>query len=108
MLYEHRKHDGSLPIVGVNTFLPAAGVTSAGPVELRRSDDEEKLAQIRRLRDFQSRHAGERPAALEALRRAALDGGNTFDALMGAVRHCSLGEITAALYEVGGQYRRNV
>ena len=108
MLYEHRKHDGSLPIVGVNTFLPPGGAATSAPVELRRSDEAEKQEQLRRLRDFQSRHAGERPAALEALRRAALDGTNTFDALMGAVRHCSLGEITSALYEVGGRYRRNV
>jgi methylmalonyl-CoA mutase len=108
MLYEQRKHDGSLPIIGVNTFLPAGGGDAGGPVELRRSDDAEKQEQLRRLRDFQTRHAAERPAALEALRSAALDGTNTFDALMTAVRHCSLGEITAALYEVGGRYRRNV
>jgi methylmalonyl-CoA mutase len=108
MLYEQRKHDGSLPIVGVNTFLPPGGRPAAPPVELRRSDDAEKAEQLRRLRDFQARHAAEREAALERLRRAALDGTNTFDALMHTVRHCSLGEITAALFEVGGKYRRNV
>jgi methylmalonyl-CoA mutase len=73
-----------------------------------RSSDDEKQDQLRRLRDFQARHAAEREAALERLRRAALDGTNTFDALMHTVRHCSLGEITAALFEVGGKYRRNV
>jgi methylmalonyl-CoA mutase len=108
MLYEHRKHDGSLPIVGVNTFLPAGGPAPQPEVELRRSTDEEKQGQIRRLRDFQARHAGEREAALDAVRRAALAGGNTFAALMDAVRHCTLGELTNALFEVGGKYRRNV
>ncbi|MDQ3293418.1 MAG: methylmalonyl-CoA mutase family protein [Actinomycetota bacterium] len=108
MLYEHRKHDGLLPIIGVNTFLPAAGSAPAPPVELRRSDDAEKQDQIRRLRDFQARHTADREAALERLRRAALDGTNTFDALMHAVRHCTLGELTTTLFEVGGKYRRNV
>ena len=109
MLYEHRKHDGSLPIVGVNTFLPPGGADDGRrSIELRRSDDAEKQDQLQRLRDFQARHAADRPAALEALRRAALDGTNTFDALMHAVRHCTLGEITTALFEVGGKYRRNV
>jgi methylmalonyl-CoA mutase len=108
MLYEHRKHDGSLPIIGVNTFLPPGGAAAVAPPELRRSDDAEKQEQIRRLRDFQARHRDGAPAAIEELRRAALDGTNTFDALMHAVRHCSLGEITDALFEVGGKYRRNV
>ena len=107
MLYEQRKHDGSLPIVGVNTFL-SGDVTGIPPVELRRSDDSEKQEQILRLRQFQARHADEREPALARLRAAALDGVNTFDALMHAVRHCSLGEITGTLYEVGGKYRRNV
>jgi methylmalonyl-CoA mutase len=110
MLYEQRKHDGSLPIVGVNTFVapePEDG-DAHKTIELRRSDDAEKQDQINRLRDFQARHAAERPAALEELRRAALEGGNTFEALMHAVRHCSLGELTDTLFEVGGRYRRNV
>ena len=108
MLYEHRKHDGSLPIVGVNTFLPPEGDPVVAPVELRRSDDAEKQEQLRRLRDFQARHAAERPAALDALRHSALSGGNTFEALMAAVRHCTLGEITHTLFDAGGKYRRNV
>jgi methylmalonyl-CoA mutase len=106
--YEERKHDGTLPIVGVNTFLPPSVEAAAPVVELRRSDDGEKQDQLRRLHDFQARHADRREAELERVRRAALDGGNTFDALMQAVRHCTLGEITGALFEVGGRYRRNV
>jgi methylmalonyl-CoA mutase len=107
MLYEHRKHDGSLPIVGVNTFLPPEG-TPAPVAELRRSDDAEKQDQLRRLRDFQARHANERPAALARLQQVALDGGNTFDALMEAVRCCTLGEISGALFDVGGRFRRTM
>jgi isobutyryl-CoA mutase len=107
MLYEQRKHDGTLPIVGVNTFL---GPTSDAPptVELARSTEDEKQGQLRRLREFQARHASERPAALARLADAALSGGNVFDVLMDAVRCCSLGEITDTLFEVGGRYRRNV
>jgi isobutyryl-CoA mutase len=108
MLYEQRKHDGSLPIVGVNTFLAPHTDEAPHEIELRRSDDAEKQDQIGRLRAFQAAHANDRPAALEELRRAALDGGNTFAALMHAVRHCSLGELTDTLFEVGGRYRRNV
>jgi methylmalonyl-CoA mutase len=107
MLYEQRKHDGTLPIVGVNTFLPD-GDGERPVVELRRADDAEKQDQIRRLRAFQAAHADRREHALDELRQAALQGGNTFDALMRAVRDCTLGEITEALYEVGGRYRRNV
>jgi isobutyryl-CoA mutase len=107
MLYEQRKHDGTLPIVGVNTFL---GPTSdaAPTVELARSTEDEKQGQLRRLREFQARHAAERPEALARLADAALSGGNVFDVLMDAVRCCSLGEITDTLFEVGGRYRRNV
>ncbi|MGI8662864.1 MAG: fused isobutyryl-CoA mutase/GTPase IcmF [Acidimicrobiales bacterium] len=108
MLYEQRKHDGTLPIVGVNTFVAPPEDGEARVVELRRSDDAEKQDQLARLRDFQSRHASDRAGALEELRRAALDGGNTFAALMHAVRHCTLGELTDTLFEVGGKYRRNV
>jgi methylmalonyl-CoA mutase len=107
MLYEHRKHNGDLPIIGVNTFLPPAGAEPP-KIKLRRSDDAEKEDQLGRLRTFQRSHADERPAALEHLRSTALAGGNTFDALMAAVRCCTLGEITRALHDVGGTYRRNV
>ncbi|MCU1373522.1 MAG: methylmalonyl-CoA mutase [Actinomycetia bacterium] len=108
MAYEHGKHDGSIPIVGVNTFRNPNADATPPVVELARSDDAEKQDQLRRLRDFQGRHAGERPAALERLQRTALTGGNVFAALMDAVRCCSLGQITDALFEVGGRYRRNV
>jgi methylmalonyl-CoA mutase len=113
MLYETRKHDGSLPIIGVNTFLPPAGEESDGgpadaEIELARSTDEEKQGQLARLADFKARHAGERDAALARLRHAALAGDNLFAVLMDAVRCCTLGEITHALFEVGGRYRRNV
>ena len=108
LLYEQRKHDGSLPIIGVNTFLPPEGVTVPDTLELRRATEEEKQEQIRRLRDFKARHAGDRDEALARLQAAAVEGGNTFDALMHAVRHCTLGEITNALYEVGGRYRRSM
>ena len=107
LLYEQRKHDGTLPIIGVNTFV-APGSAARPAVELRRSDDAEKQDQISRLRAFQAEHAADREQSLERLRQAALDGTNTFDALMHAVRSCSLGEITTALFEVGGRYRRNV
>ena len=108
MYYESRKHDGTLPIVGVNTFRNPAGDTAHAPVELARSTDDEKQSQLRRLRDFQARHAGNRPAMLARLREAAIAGDNLFAVLMDAVRCCSLGEITDTLFEVGGKYRRNV
>ena len=109
MLYEHRKHDGTLPIVGVNTFLnPSGNDGSATVIELARSDDDEKNDQINRLRRFQAEHADESTPALERLREAALAGDNIFAVLMDVVRTCSLGQITDTLFEVGGRYRRNV
>jgi methylmalonyl-CoA mutase len=111
MLYEQRKHDGSLPIVGVNTFLAPGkddDAVPAGPIELARSTEDEKQRQLQRLAGFQGRHADERRAALDRLRDAALAGDNLFAVLMDAVRVCSLGEITQCLFAVGGRYRRNV
>jgi methylmalonyl-CoA mutase len=108
MLYEQKKHDGSLPIVGVNTFQNPAGDHVAEHLELARSTEAEKQSQLRRVRDFQAVHAEERPAALARLQDAALSGQNVFAVLMDAVRSASLGEITDALFEVGGRYRRNV
>ena len=99
---------GSLPIVGVNTFRNPDGDSVPETLELARSDDAEKQEQLRRLGDFQSRHAQERDRALERLRDAATGGGNVFAVLMEAVRCCSLGQITDALFDVGGRYRRNV
>jgi methylmalonyl-CoA mutase len=111
MLYEHGKHDGTLSIVGVNTFtVPTASepLVPLVPVELARSTEEEKQRQLSRLRDYQERHSLDRDAALGALRQTALTGGNVFAELMTTVRHATLGEITNALFEVGGSYRRNV
>ena len=107
--YEQRKHDGSLPIVGVNTFLnPAASEADATAIPLARSTEEEKEGQIDRLRAFQARHAEDAPAMLERLRQAVIRDENVFEVLMDAVTCCSLGQITDALFEVGGQYRRNM
>ena len=107
MLYEHRKHDGSLPLIGVNTFLnPEA--ESQPEIELARSTDAEKQSQINRLAQFKARNADESAGALERLRAAAISNENVFEELMNAVRYCSLGQITDTFFEVGGQYRRNM
>ncbi|MFZ1374540.1 MAG: fused isobutyryl-CoA mutase/GTPase IcmF [Nostocoides sp.] len=108
MLYEQRKHDGSLPIVGVNTFLSEDHSHDTQSVELARGTEAEKQGQLARLHDFQSRHAGEVEAALERLKHVATSGGNLFEELMESVKVASLGQISAAFFEVGGQYRRNV
>ncbi|MCW8905003.1 fused isobutyryl-CoA mutase/GTPase IcmF [Sedimenticola sp.] len=105
--YEHMKHDGSLPIIGVNTFLNPKGNEEV-TIELARSTEEEKLSQIKRLREFNQRHAAAADTALERIRSAAINNENIFVELMNAVRSCSLGQISNALYEVGGQYRRNM
>jgi methylmalonyl-CoA mutase len=103
-----QKHTGELPIVGVNTFRNPHGDTVMEKLELARSTEEEKQGQLRRLRDFQARHAGEAPAMLQRLQEAVIADRNVFAVLMDAVRVCSLGQITGALFEVGGQYRRNM
>ncbi|OHV43982.1 methylmalonyl-CoA mutase [Parafrankia colletiae] len=109
MLYERRKHDGSLPIIGVNTFLgPDVDEKDAGPLELARATEEEKQSQLRRLADFNGRNADAAALALDRLRKVAAAGGNTFEVLMDAARVCSLGQISAAFFDVGGQYRRNI
>jgi methylmalonyl-CoA mutase len=108
MHYEMQKHTGELPIVGVNTFRNPHGDTVMEKLELARSTEEEKQGQLRRLRDFQARHAGEAPAMLKRLQEAVIADRNVFAVLMDAVRVCSLGQITGALFEVGGQYRRNM
>ena len=108
MHYEMQKHTGELPIVGVNTFRNPHGDAVQDKLELARSTDEEKQSQLTRLRAFHAAHADEAPAMLARLRDAALAGDNIFAVLMDAVRVCSLGQITDALFEVGGRYRRNV
>jgi methylmalonyl-CoA mutase len=110
LYYEHKKHDGSLPIVGVNTFLGPDGQDDA-PVEegqLIRSSEEEKAAQVTATRAFNAASGAAGDDAIEALARAAASGGNVFAGLMETVKHCSLGRISRALYAVGGQYRRNM
>jgi len=108
LYYESMKHDGSLPIVGVNTFIDPQGEGERPTPELARSTEKEKRSQIKRLRAFQKRHARESAQMLERLKQTATSDGNVFEVLMDAVRCCSLGEITQALFEAGGQYRRNV
>ncbi|TVT42395.1 methylmalonyl-CoA mutase family protein [Amycolatopsis rhizosphaerae] len=108
MLYERRKHDGSLPIVGVNTFRSPHPEADEVEVELARATEEEKQSQLTRLADFQQRQRQDAEEALATLREAATRGENLFGVLMDAARVCSLGQITEAFFEVGGQYRRNV
>ncbi len=110
MLYEHKKHTGELPIIGVNTYLNQKTEEDGYeiPGELARSTEEEKRHQITNLRAFQAEHAGQAPAALKRLQQAAENGDNIFAELMDAVKVASLGQISSALYEVGGQYRRNM
>jgi isobutyryl-CoA mutase len=108
MHYEMQKHTGELPIVGVNTFRNPHGDQVQDKLELARSTEDEKQGQLQRLRDFQARNASEAPAMLQRLQQAVIDNRNVFEVLMDAVRVCSLGQITNALFEVGGQYRRNM
>jgi methylmalonyl-CoA mutase len=110
LYYENLKHTGEYPIIGVNTFRnPNANFDEANAtLELARATDEIKQDQLQRLAAFQEKHRDEAQAALDSLKKAALDGDNLFAELMNTVRSCSLGQITNALYEVGGQYRRNM
>jgi methylmalonyl-CoA mutase len=109
MYYEQLKHDGRLPIVGVNTFLAKQDGTDAlREAELIRSTDQEKQAQVAAVRAFLDHNAARRPSVLARLQQAAATGGNVFGELMEAVKVASLGSISHALYEVGGQYRRSV
>jgi methylmalonyl-CoA mutase len=106
--YEQMKHDGSYPIIGVNTFRNPHADPVPQKIELIRSTEEEKQSQLQRLAGFHSRHAAEAGPALERLKRAVIANENVFAVLMDAVRYCSLGQITSALFEVGGQYRRSM
>ena len=109
LYYESQKHDGTLPIIGVNTFLPkeGAGETTSG-IELMRSSTVEKRQQIDAVEAFRRRHEAESGQALKKLQELARSGSNTFEGLIEAVKVCSLGEMSHALYEVGGEYRRNM
>jgi isobutyryl-CoA mutase len=108
MLYERRKHDGTLPVIGVNTFRNPHPEEQSAAIPLARGTDEEKKSQLNRVRDFQQRHRERAHAALAELKETARSGGNVFAVLMDAARVCSLQQITEAFFEVGGQYRRNV
>jgi methylmalonyl-CoA mutase len=105
--YERLKHTGDYPIVGVNTFIDPAA-TIGGEIPLTRATADEKNARLTHLRDFHARQSARAPEALRRLQDVARTGGNVFEELLSTVRSCSLGQISNALYEVGGQYRRNM
>ena len=109
LYYESRKHDGTLPLIGVNTFLPKKGQEDeVQHLELIRSSDAEKLEQIRHVQEFRERHRDASRAAVRRLQNVARERGNVFAELMESVKSNSLGQISAALYDVGGEYRRNM
>jgi methylmalonyl-CoA mutase len=108
LYYESLKHNGALPVVGVNTFLNKKGSPTIIPRQVIRSTTEEKDLQISNLQAFQQRNHKHAPDQLNKLKKVAVNNGNLFEALMETVKYCSLGQITHALYEVGGQYRRNM
>ena len=108
LYYEHQKHTGELPIIGVNTFLNKKGSPTIIPAEVIRSTNEEKEDQIYNLQKFHARNRAKSEAMLKKLQEVAIGNGNLFEELMETVKYCSLGQITHALYAVGGQYRRNM
>jgi methylmalonyl-CoA mutase len=108
LFYEMQKNNGDLPLVGVNTFLNKKGSPTILPNEVIRSTTEEKEQQIANLKSFQKRNENFATEKLNDLKRAAINNENLFEELMETVKYCSLGQITHALYEVGGQYRRNM
>jgi methylmalonyl-CoA mutase len=108
LYYEHQKHTGELPLIGVNTFLNKNGSPTVLPNEVIRSTTEEKEQQIQNLKNFWTRNNSKSAAALARLRDVAIANGNLFEELMETVKYCSLGQITHALYQVGGQYRRSM
>jgi len=108
LYYETLKHNGDFPIIGVNTFLSSKGSPTVLPKEVIRATEEEKQYQIAMLNELQKGNASKTDAALAEIQKIAIQNGNVFDALMEASKYCSLGQITEALFEVGGQYRRNM
>ncbi|MEI9947068.1 MAG: methylmalonyl-CoA mutase family protein [Chitinophagaceae bacterium] len=108
LYYEHQKHTGELPLIGVNTFLNKKGSPTIMPVEVIRSTMEEKEQQIANLQTFWKRNEMKIEKEIKKLKETAINNGNLFEQLMETVKYCSLGQITHALYEVGGQYRRNM
>jgi len=108
LYYEHKKHDGSYELVGVNTFRNPHADPTPQTLELIRSTEAEKQSQLTRLRSFQEKNKDQAAAMLQRLRDAVIKDENVFAVLMDAVRVCSLGQITHALFEIGGQYRRSM
>ncbi|MBI3483191.1 MAG: methylmalonyl-CoA mutase, partial [Bacteroidetes bacterium] len=108
MYYETLKHTGEYPIIGVNTFLSSKGSPTIVPQEVIRATTEEKEYQITMLRNLHKTHSDKSPAMLELVQQAAVQNKNIFEELIEACKICSLGQITKALFEVGGQYRRNM
>ena len=108
LYYETLKHDGRFPIIGVNTFLSSTGSKTVIPAEVIRATEDEKIFQIKTKENLNKRNVLEAESALEAVQLAAVQNRNIFDVLMEATKYCSLGQITSALFEVGGQYRRNM
>ena len=108
LYYETLKHSGEYPIIGVNTFLSSKGSPTILPAEVIRATEEEKMAQIKTLNELHKRKTDKSPEQLARLKQAAINNENLFEQLMEATKHCSLGQITTALFSVGGQYRRNM
>ncbi len=108
LYYETLKHSGEFPIIGVNTFLSKDGSPTILPKEVIRSNEEEKVDQIKRLNHLHAANSNTADDVLKQLQEVAIENANTFAALMDVVKKCSLGQVTHALYEVGGQYRRNM
>ena len=114
MVYEHRKHTGEIPIIGVNTFKDPDGVTLSADdadsfdLEVTRSDEVEKRLVIERNSDFKTKNSEKSEAGITLLKEAARNGENLFEVMMDIVDHCTVGEVTKALFEIGGQFRRNM
>ena len=114
MLYEHKKHDGTLPIIGVNTFTdPEAEALNADnadsfDMDVTRSDESEKRMVIKRNRKFQEEHTEASKVGIAQLKQVAREGGNLFEAMMDIVEDCTVGQVTQALFETGGKFRRNM
>ena len=108
LYYETLKHTGEYPIIGVNTFLSSKGSPTILPKEVIRATEEEKEQQIQTLKNLHDHYADKKPNMMHVLQLAAIHNENMFDKLMEVSKYCSLGEITNALFEVGGQYRRNM
>ncbi|HYG53173.1 MAG TPA: methylmalonyl-CoA mutase family protein, partial [Flavobacteriales bacterium] len=108
LYYETLKHTGEYPIIGVNTFLSSKGSPTILPKEVIRATEEEKQFQISTVRELHKKYANESKEQLRKLQQVAIQNGNLFEELMETCKYCSLGQITKALFEVGGQYRRNM